>query len=505
MATLHHLAPELLILTLSSVGSLRDLHSLICASAPCFRAFSSNRTRILSSILENAIQPDALRHALAVGQIPSPLPVGSEASIVLAFLGEYFLTSEIEFPTDMARLVSICKVYNGVSRLIDDFSLRSAHLLGFHPPLSEDNALWPEGLKPSSYKFTPLSTTELTRLQRAFFRYEIYSRVFPPSPEHQLESLFSSENQFRLFLSRLEPWEVEEMSCIHTYFASLVAGFINDLEEQITQAVLTSPGVRCPARPFSSSPRRMRTNAMATRGGLWDDSFAPTRRQQTWKDRHTPQTTEAGEKLVFFTELDLRGLSLFEKQTKRRIPKFLSNMASLGLGFMIRLIDGNEKQRRDMIQERAPFSRDFLPEALEYSPSANPGVEITPPITDIDRPCSPNLGYFLFRLTRQRVYARIYDIHGKPVYEPLREMGYVFWDANRIKIPHVKEHLDNAKNAPRNGPFFCRWIREKSVEERLDGVLLPESEMERIEREYGRGYEDHAYYGDGSHGGIMAA
>jgi len=199
---------------------------------------------------------------------------------------------------------------------------------------------------------------------------------------------------------------------------------------------------------------------------------------------------------VYFTKLDLQGLDLFEETTKRMIPGFLSKMASLGLEFVMQLIDGDDQRRKDMIQARAPFSRDFLPEALQHSPPTHPDVNVTPPTTGtIDLLSSPNLGYIVFRHSSGTVYSQICDSFGHPVYELLREMGYVFWDAQRIEIPSVKKDLESARDASERWNS-CRWIRQKSVEERLRGVQLLESEMDRIAREFSYPFEGDQENGD---------
>ncbi|KAK0706294.1 hypothetical protein B0T26DRAFT_726135 [Lasiosphaeria miniovina] len=45
------------------------------------------------------------------------------------------------------------------------------------------------------------------------------------------------------------------MSCIHTYFTTLMGGLVDDLEDLVVDAVLTAPGVRRPpGSVVASSP-----------------------------------------------------------------------------------------------------------------------------------------------------------------------------------------------------------------------------------------------------------
>ncbi|KAF5009964.1 hypothetical protein FDECE_3871 [Fusarium decemcellulare] len=66
----------------------------------------------------------------------------------------------------------------------------------------------------------------------------------------------------------------------------------------------------------------------------------------------------------------------------------------------------------------------------------------------------------------------------------IRHLGYVFWDAARIRSPAVHERLVAAKHAPTDD-FHIVFRRRKSVEARLEGVKLPRDQMKRIEKEFG--------------------
>ena len=62
------LSTELVYEILNQLSSLRDLYTLIRASALFYRAFLSAKSSILSRILQNAIHPDVLLDVLAAAR-----------------------------------------------------------------------------------------------------------------------------------------------------------------------------------------------------------------------------------------------------------------------------------------------------------------------------------------------------------------------------------------------------------------------------------------------------
>jgi hypothetical protein len=104
---LHQLAPDVLALILKAVDCPRDLYSLISASAACFRTFICSPKHILSSVLRNAILPEAIPHALAAISVPVA-PADSAAPAphqgVDAFLNDYFTGRPFDFPTTRSEL-----------------------------------------------------------------------------------------------------------------------------------------------------------------------------------------------------------------------------------------------------------------------------------------------------------------------------------------------------------------------------------------------------------------
>lgn len=460
MACLHDLAPELLVLIHRALNSPRDLYALTAASRVSLHIFDSHRVSILTSVLANSIQPAALHHALAISHVPPPstdsprrlLPQTSQAHLPLQYFLKQYFRGSLDFPTDGPRLAELCRVQMLVSRFSDDYFLHATR----HVQASCTTEV-------ASVRPIPLSPTERARLERAFFTYELYSRIFPIMPGSLRISMFSAREQFDYFLRRMEAWEVEEISSIHVYFTSLVRDIIIALEDRMV--------------------RRVRMSAVL-KDKKSDKPVAVNDINKAGRDAE----------LVPFTDLELHGLSLFEMAQKRNVPQFISTMASFGLEHIARLLDGDDETQKNMIQEHAPFGRGFLPEALNYTPERDsvthpPASYAEEDVLD-DDPRHPNLGYVLFSRQEEGLHHGIYDHFQDLVYNPLREGGYNVWDAARIKIPVFREYFEMARKVTRDTMLSRSWIKRKSVEERLRGVRIARGERTRIFRDFATPHYD---------------
>ncbi|SPJ71751.1 uncharacterized protein FTOL_01479 [Fusarium torulosum] len=443
--SLETLAPELVALVLQNVDSPHSLHDLITASPACLRTFSQAPQPILSAVIRNALPGETVKHFLAVLQTPSP----STTSLVSQFLDKYFsLSSSFDFPTTKPDIISLYQLYNRVNFIITRY-LHQMQELGLGESI----------LVPSA--------SECIRLQRAFLRFEIYSRVFPaddtrpwetPSSNHP----FSAAEQFDLYLSQLAPWEAEEMACVELYFSLLIGNFVDQLEEQLIDAVKGCTGIVWPLSPETTQA-------------------AETKIKEELDKIHNQET------LKEFKNLDLTNLSLFSKDGIHYPTAHISYMTSLGLDFIYNLCI-SESRRSELMRSNSPYFREFLPEALHHSPTRTlehegEGSLSTEWDTD-DNPHRHNLGYHLFGKDRDNEMIYIAISPNSSYYSVLRQLGYVFWDSARIRSSELSERLEAAGSATFNrGQFDRRW--KKGAEARLEGVRLPRDQFEEIERKFG--------------------
>lgn len=441
---LDRLAPELLCSILSLLDSPQDLYSLLKASPASLQAFLASRGIILTSVIRNALSPDAIHHALALLHTPK-IHTGVDyldLQEVRAFLDKYFNQADLwSFPKDLPNIVSLMRFTARVFRFVDAFFNSATQTLG---TFQKHDGSW------------PLSPTERARLQRAFLRFELYCQLCPPFECYPPEPFFSPDLQFSYFLAKLEPWEVEEISCIHEYSTINIGQYIADFQDCFIQTVLENSQVRAP--PDHD-----------LRGG-----------QVNNQDDSEP---DEGEDMKFFHELDITDLALFSTDCKSILREVAGFMASLGLEFLERLMSSGTDGRWNIIRRNSPRTRGFLPEALQCSPSI---VSRTmPPEGGFANDSSlPNKGWFDLKSSPYDEYLSI--LYGGTMHRILCICGYVFWDCERISHPTVREaFMTVVKMEEAKVPRLYKPRVGQSAEEQLKGFQVPKSQMLKITEEFG--------------------
>lgn len=466
--SLHKQPPELLRLIMCEVDSPLDLYRLISASAPCLAVFSLSPELILASALKKAIPCDLLRYATAILNAPTEVPASKSLrrEKLLPFLTQSFKGTPFDFPSTKPEMVALCRLHTRLVHLSDGFFNSTMHKLdvlgqGVAQPLQssvETTKVVQSELDPTSRTTVRASESERMRIQKALLRFELYCKVFPVDEGLGDYSVYGADEQFDLFLSHLTPWEAEEMACIHQYFSSLLAVAVDEVEEQVVEAVLAAPGVRLP------QPGR---SINETDFGTWDDRY------DTGKDR-----------LFRFDTLERTNLWMFGgSDSKDRYAFHISYMISGGFDFMHQLVSTDKAGRVELIQGCHLLFPEFLPEALSCSPCLGPETIQPNGSREDDQSCG-NLGYYLFKPPVQDTYMKICYSSVREYF--LRDFGYVFWDAERIRTPAVFDKLHQASS--REGVESRRlYDRDghKNIEEQLEGVRLPLDELRRIEEEFG--------------------
>ncbi|KAL7955679.1 hypothetical protein V8C34DRAFT_290729 [Trichoderma compactum] len=463
---LHHLPPELLRLILTSFDSLHDLYLFIKASPECFRIYRVTPELILSSVLKRAIHPDALHHALAVANVEEQVFTDREEDDRLwRFLDGYFQRDPalFEFPQKMHDIISLAKLNNMVSSHVNDYTRRTLHALYESEKAQQDPHHREAPISCHAVRQTRLSATEQARIQRAFFRYELYSRCFPGSPITPDESIYAADDQFNHFIQQMAPWEVEELSCLHEYLWVQVSRVFGEIEEEVVAKVLdaqtaTAAAIRAAQVRQAEFRRLLKTNSVDV-----DDGMCP------------------------FRPSDTPGLELLGEDDRIALPDTLRYLVSLGLPFLRSLFSAQGQRRRDLIRCNYYGEREFLPHAIYEDPNPPQAPNNPENISDNDI-SHVNLGYLLFRPSSIEA---VLSAMGIARYWPLRRLGYVFWDIERVRDPEINERLRNARDCDPTvaKKAFYEFIQE-SAEERLKGMKLPRTLMEEIRHDYSVPFAD---------------
>ncbi|EHK25575.1 uncharacterized protein TRIVIDRAFT_62247 [Trichoderma virens Gv29-8] len=459
---LHELPPEMLRVILTSFDSLHDLYSLIKASSQCFRIYRITPELILSSVLKRAIHPDALYHALAAVHVdPDEVSNRDNDEQSWQFLDSYFQRDPalLEFPRDMNGIISLAKLNNLVSSLANDYICRTLHALYASEETKQDAPR--HALAPCSHHAacrTGLSATEQARIQRAFFRYELFSRCFPVNPSVPRESIFSADEQFNHFIQQMAPWEVEELSCLHEYFWVRVSGIFSDLEEELVARVLDAQTATASTLKASQMNRSEFNRMLRTYASVVDDDG-----------------------MCLFEGRNLRGLELFSEDERSTLPDIIRYLISLGLLFLRALFASQGQGRRNLIRHNYYGEREFLPHAIYEDPSPFPAPNNSEDISD-NNISHVNLGYLLFRPSSIEA---VLSAMGIARYWPLRQLGYVFWDIERVRNLEINSKLRDARYCdPAAAKKAFNGFIQESPEARLKGIKLPEIMLQEIRDDY---------------------
>ncbi|KAK2766760.1 hypothetical protein FQN54_006074 [Arachnomyces sp. PD_36] len=266
---LSSLSPELVVNILQCLCSPKDLYAIIKSSSQFYRVFAAYKQSILSAILLHAIPAEAETEfilAYRAQRIWKFVPesnddVGRRTKDEIDFenlaqecvavldqfksgksgrLSELLVSSPLV--SDRPRLMDIWKFYSSFEHLI--ISYRTRALSKLRQPSSESDSSG------------PLSFTEQTRLQRAFFLWEIYTCVFQISRVTGDDSRFGppSTDPAPRFAAMLHPWEVEESFCVAQFYKVLMEELCDRIEEDFVVTVKEKMKTRAKAGLETDDP-----------------------------------------------------------------------------------------------------------------------------------------------------------------------------------------------------------------------------------------------------------
>lgn len=435
------LPPELLMLILQLLESTADLYSIISASPAALGVFETAAERVLVTVTRRRISPQSLRHAVATISVPSVNMKRSECSrfkSLWKFLDGYFRSGpessqDILLAPGKAR--ALATLHAHVCRHIRRYADRTCAQLtdpAHKQVLDKTQQHAIEGNQ-------RLSSTELTRLERGFYRYELYCRVFPVEPGNALQSRSSALEQFDYFIRRLEPWEMEEIVCIHEYFIYHLGIIVDDLEDQLVDRFLGN----------------------ARRDSEIDDA---------------PQLSQ-------YDGLAIRDMMLFSRDFRKNSPHNLGYIAASGLRSMNRVFHATTStERLDLIRSHGPGTRDLLADALYRGAREVPHPLISRDFGR-DHASLPNFGYVKYAPDVTTIYIQIRknNIH----WLPMRLLGYVFWDSDRLEKPLAQSIMVESQNMSQE-ELRKRFDRSKqpSAEARLKGFRVKREVMDDLVQDY---------------------
>lgn len=269
------LSPELITPILLELSEFQSLHSLIRASPKCYQVFLASKERILISLMHQKIQPAAFIDALAAVKASQLKEKGPDRKDVLAFLRKYEnkrhkAVEQKERHHSLSTAVSLCQLYRSSQYFIKDLTSRSNFYLRRYKDTALDrtrsspqdisiileeygSAALRKGTEPAMDRddqYAPLSDVEEGRLQRAFYRYELYTQIFSSGIEHNGKRLWEIPAESYFFLTKYQHWEIEELGCVVSHLWSLLSHSFDRIEP-------TFVGSKLPEPPWDDSETRI--------------------------------------------------------------------------------------------------------------------------------------------------------------------------------------------------------------------------------------------------------
>ncbi|KAE8163789.1 hypothetical protein BDV40DRAFT_311525 [Aspergillus tamarii] len=280
-SSLSSLSPELLVNILQFLNSPRDLDAIVRTSPQFYRVFASYKQSIVCAILLHAIPQEVERDfvlAYRAQRIWKLVPEDEERrggyrrrrhqelfdslnQESNAILDQYKSGKDeqlYELVSDRALLLDLWRFYSSFEQLLESYSIRALSDLQQSSTVSD--AL--------------LSFTEKTRLQRAFFRWEIYTCLF------QISQIFGDDplDPAPRFAAMLRPWEIEEISCVGQFHK----GLLEELCDKIEEDFVTMVKEKMAARADVGGGQKDKVAGMLDWFGLWwyDESFKESQRSE---------------------------------------------------------------------------------------------------------------------------------------------------------------------------------------------------------------------------------
>jgi hypothetical protein len=435
--TLNDLPGELICLILQQVGSGKDLYAFLRASSKIYGAFSTSKDSILWKISRHSMVPEVLVDAITAVKLRNMecdfREVCSKYYEISALAREKLLTEDDNrsWPKDWitgADLSALTQLQSAVEYFVDEFCSQSLPTLFKHP----------------SHPVRDLSIIERSRLQRAFFRYDICRTLmyYPGRFRDDLVELLTLVVDLVMLLHHLKLWEVEEIACIWQYMRKRLGDVFDILGEKVLDSVVSNPGqgkVAQDSLPANSSGVPIAA-VLVSRFNEGQDDFIFSEAGKGFQYRHI--TFLAGRPLPFLQTLFESGAD-----TQRRLVFKYEGFENVDLGQILR--------------ENCILRRIF-PSNDRWLHSGQP--------TEFEGDKLDNRNLAWQWASNLMAECHQYCLPGD---FDLRTGGYVFWDEDRLERGGITQGRPPFVNEAVLPPVR-NHMEEPSVEQRLKDMKLPD-------------------------------
>ena len=189
------LPPELAPIILCQAPDAPTLRSLILCAPSFYHGYRATSKVILEAVLNNEYGSRLLPEALAT-QLSSRLPQEGFDSARNDFLTN--LQNKPQMPVDwtLTDSLALSKLHGDVDFFASEFAAHWNEHVDEAVPVDTE----------------PVTRTEMERIRRALFRFELYCNNFPKSLDRP-----GPDERKELFLDQFSPWENEQLVTMYEY------------------------------------------------------------------------------------------------------------------------------------------------------------------------------------------------------------------------------------------------------------------------------------------------
>lgn len=250
------LSVELHLRILKQLSTLQDVYTLIQASPQHYRVFLTFKEEILSSAIQRMLGPEVSVDAIAAVEASSQHLEHADRKNVRAFLRRYQEARNMKQPRKKLSLSTalwLCRLHHAIDYHIEDYTQRATAVFEQcaksmssvkherHPSVSGTH-FWESG---------PLSAVEKERLRRAFYRVELFEKLFGDQDNYASETKFSAKEQAECLLTHYSSSEIEEIACMRDYLRLRMEETYERVDDTFIEKVIAT-------YPVSSGNKRKR-------------------------------------------------------------------------------------------------------------------------------------------------------------------------------------------------------------------------------------------------------
>lgn len=214
-SSLEEFPTEIWLTIFRAISDVPTLRALALTNSALHKIFIKNTPSIFLAAVSNHIPAAILPEAIAAWSSSKIKPWSKLR--VRAFLQEYHANREAQLsqPWKPSETQEIIKLSQHCRFFSSEFS---AAVLSTNP------------ISGSSTPSLPPSRLELNRIERAFYRFELYCNLFRKQfPSQQSGQRFHENEKREMYFEHYAAWENEQLACVYEYLLRRISIPFNDL------------------------------------------------------------------------------------------------------------------------------------------------------------------------------------------------------------------------------------------------------------------------------------